>query len=78
MSVQINIHAAKTHLSQLIARVHSGEEIIIARAGEPVARLVPIGKKPHKRVPGSAKGKVAIAADFEAPLPEELLREFEG
>jgi len=78
MSVQVNIHEAKTHLSELLVRVKEGEEIIIAKAGKPIARLVPVGERPARRVPGSAKGKVTIAPDFDAPLPEAILREFEG
>jgi len=78
MSVQVDIHEAKTHLSQLLARVEGGEEIIIAKAGKPIARLVPVDKRIARRVPGSAKGKVTISPDFDAPLPEAVLREFEG
>lgn len=78
MPVQVNIHEAKTHLSKLLARVQEGEEVIIAKAGRPIARLVPMIERPTKRVPGSAKGKVVIAPDFDAPLPEAVLREFEG
>lgn len=77
MPQQVNIHEAKTHLSQLLARVQEGEEIIIAKAGRPIARLVPIRARPKRRRPGSAEGKVVIAPDFDAPLPEEALVEFE-
>jgi antitoxin (DNA-binding transcriptional repressor) of toxin-antitoxin stability system len=58
--------------------VNSGEEIVIAKAGKPVARLVPIVSKAAQRVPGSAAGKIFISDDFDAPLPEDLLAEFEG
>ena len=78
MSFQVNVHEAKTHFSRLLDRVSGGEEVIIARAGEPVARLVPVEKPPRERVPGSAKGEIGIADDFDAPLPEEVLGEFEG
>jgi prevent-host-death family protein len=78
MLVQVNIHEAKTHLSKLLARVQEGEEIIIAKAGRPIARLVPMIERLIKRVPGSAKGKVVITPDFDAPLPEAVLRELEG
>ena len=78
MTVTVNIHEAKTHLSRLLSRVMAGEEIIIARAGKPVARLIPIGDRPATRVPGSAKGKVVIAPDFDAPLPGEMLEAFEA
>ena len=71
---QVNIHEAKTQLSKLIA---DGEEVVIARYGEPVARLVPI--KPHaaRRVPGSARGKFKVPPEFFEPLPEEILNSFE-
>jgi prevent-host-death family protein len=78
MALQVNVHEAKTHLSRLLARVQEGEEIIIAKAGRPIARLVPVGKRPARRLPGSAKGRVTIAPDFDAPLPELILKEFEG
>ena len=78
MALQVNIHEAKTNLSRLLARVSAGEEVIIARAGKPIARLVPITEQPRQRVPGSAKGKVTISPDFDAPLPESVLEAFEG
>ncbi len=71
---QINIHEAKTHLSKLIA---AGDEVIIARYGEPVARLVPIKKAKPRRTPGSAKGKFEVPSSFFEPLPENLLQAFE-
>jgi len=77
MPVKMNIHEAKTHFSKLLARVGNGEEIIIAKAGKPIARIVPISDKPVERVPGSAKGKIAIAPDFDAPLPASILKAFE-
>ena len=77
MALQVNIHEAKTRLSKLLARVSAGEEVIIARAGKPIARLVPITERPQKRVPGSAKGRVFISPDFDAPLPESVLEAFE-
>jgi prevent-host-death family protein len=70
MTTTVNIHEAKTHLSQLLSRVLGGEEIIIAKSGKPVARLVPISTRPARRVPGSAIGQVTIAEDFDAPLPD--------
>lgn len=76
--MQVNDHEAKTHLSRLLARVEAGEEIVIAKAGKPIARLIPYEKRPPRRLPGSAKGKVYIHPDFEAPLPEEILADFEG
>jgi prevent-host-death family protein len=74
---KVNIHEAKTHFSKLLAHVKEGEEVIIAKAGEPVARLVPFKEQPAKRVPGSAKGKIAIDPDFNAPLPNTVLELFE-
>jgi prevent-host-death family protein len=67
----VSVHEAKTHLSRLLQRVEAGEEVVIARAGHPIARLVPIAPK-RPRVPGRLKGAVTIADDFDAPLPEEL------
>lgn len=74
--MKVNVHEAKTHFSKLIARVLLGEEITIARAGRPVARLVPTAARPIRRAPGSAAGKVQVADDFDAPLPDEVLKEF--
>jgi prevent-host-death family protein len=75
--VQVNIHEAKTHFSKLLARVEEGGEVIIARAGVPVARIVPVKKCPVRRVPGTAKGWITVAPDFEEPLPEDVLEDFE-
>ncbi|QGP92166.1 Antitoxin Phd_YefM, type II toxin-antitoxin system [Neomoorella glycerini] len=77
MSLQVNIHEAKTHFSKLLAQVKEGREVIIAKAGKPVARLVPITSDKPERHPGSAKGKITVAPDFNAPLPEAILKEFE-
>jgi prevent-host-death family protein len=77
MSV-VNIHEAKTHLSRLLERVAAGEEIVIARAGKPVARLVAFGRKRRRRVPGTYAGRIEIGPDFDAPLPDDLLDRFEG
>ena len=74
---EVNIHEAKTHLSRLLARVLAGETIVIAKAGKPVARLVPMGGNPPQRELGRDAGRVWIADDFDAPLPEDLLEEFE-
>ena len=73
VATTVNVHEAKTHFSKLLARVSLGEEIVIAKAGKPVARLVAINDKPRKRVPGSAKGKIWMSPDFDAPLPDEIL-----
>ena len=74
----VNIHQAKTNLSKLIDAVAHGEEIIIAKAGKPVAKLVPITAIKLKRKPGALKGKIKIAKDFNAPLPDDILDGFEG
>jgi prevent-host-death family protein len=74
----VNVHEAKTHLSRILDRVSAGEEIVIARAGRPVARLVPLEAETIARVPGTYAGRIRIADDFEAPLPEETTRDFEG
>lgn len=74
----VNVSEAKTHFSKLLVRVEAGEEIIIARAGKPVARLIPYAEKPSKRLPGSAKGKIWIRPDFNDPLPEAIIKGFEG
>jgi len=70
-----NVYAAKTQLSRLIDEAASGKEIIIARAGKPVAKLVPFGKKKHQL--GILKGKFKVPADFDAPLPDAILSTFE-
>lgn len=76
MAALVNIHEAKTHLSKLLLRVMAGEEILIGKAGKPVAKLVPIAQKEAKRKPGSAKGKVWMAPDFNSPLADEILSGF--
>lgn len=73
-----NIHEAKTHLSQLIARVQAGEEVVISKAGRPVARLVPIKQKKPVRVFGRDRGRFRVPKDFDAPLPTSVLEDFEG
>jgi len=74
----VNVQEAKTHLSRLLDRVAGGEEIVIAKAGRPVARLVAVKKRPCRRVPGKYEGKIIISDDFDAPLPEEIQDAFEG
>ncbi len=78
METVVNVHEAKTHFSKLLARVMAGEEIIIAKAGKPVARLVPVEKPARPRKPGSARGQIWVAPEFDAPLPESVLQAFEG
>jgi prevent-host-death family protein len=70
--MEVNIHEAKTHLSRLLERVALGEEVIIAKAGKPVAKLVPLGDQSKKRVLGSAKGEFTVPDDFNDPLPKEI------
>ena len=74
----VNIHEAKTHLSKLIDAAMHGQEIVIAKAGVPVAKLGPIFKEKPKRKFGVLKGKIKIAKDFDAPLSDEIIAEFEG
>lgn len=74
----VNIHEAKTHLSRLVERAAAGEEIIIAKGGRPVARLVGLDRDPSPRVFGTMRGKIRLADDFDAPLPPELLGYFTG
>jgi len=73
----VNIHEAKTHFSKLVDSAIHGNEVTIAMAGKPVAKLVPIKKKPE-RLFGVLKGKIKIAKDFDAPLSDEFLEDFEG
>jgi prevent-host-death family protein len=77
MSKVINIHEAKTHLSRIIDEVAAGAEVIIAKAGKPMARLSPITAKPRRKKLGLLKGKIKVPDDFNAPL-DELIADFEG
>lgn len=72
----VNVHDAKTHLSRLLEEVARGNVITIAKAGRPIARLVPIDGKGAKRTPGFLRGRIVIAPDFDAPLPEDIERRF--
>ena len=74
---QMNVHEAKTHLSRLLERVEDGEEIVIARAGRPIARLVPYQPRTAQRTPGAWRGLVDLAPDFDE-LPDELDAAFRG
>lgn len=74
----INIHAAKTHLSRLVEAAAGGEEIIIAKAGKPVAKLGPLAETKQKRKLGILAGKYRVPEDFDAPLPDDILEDFEG
>ncbi|MEA2561717.1 MAG: hypothetical protein QOH06_3221 [Acidobacteriota bacterium] len=71
-----NVHEAKTNLSRLLERVAQGEEIIIAKSGRPVAKLVRLAVEPRK--PGRLKGRIHIGADFDEPLPDEVMAAFRG
>ena len=73
---QVNVHEAKTHLSKLLAEVEKGHEIVLARDGKPVAKLVPFAAKANRITFGDFKGRIWIADDFDAPLPDELLDEW--
>lgn len=74
----MNMHEAKTHFSKLISRVEAGEEIVIARDGQPVARLVAYRAPAAKRVAGRDRGLFAVSEDFDAPLPADVLATFES
>jgi prevent-host-death family protein len=71
-----NVHDAKTHLSRLLERVAQGEEVIIAKSGRAVAKLVPVPAEPRR--PGRLKGRIHLGPDFDEPLPEEVLAAFRG
>ena len=77
MSRTVNVHEAKTHLSRLLEAVEAGEDVVIARAGKPIARLVPAGARTEPRTPGAWRGRVVIADDFDE-TPEELIAAFHG
>ena len=69
--MEVNIHEAKTHLSRLLERVAMGEEVIIAKAGKPIAKLVSVDRSKRKRVLGTAEGDFTVPDDFNDPLPKE-------
>jgi prevent-host-death family protein len=77
MTKTINIHEAKTHLSRIIEEVANGAEVIIAKAGEPMARLIPIAAKPRPKNLGLLRGKIKVPDDFNSPVPE-VIADFEG
>ena len=74
----INLYEAKTNLSSLVERAAAGEEIVIAKAGRPLARLVPLAKRTKPRELGLLAGQVCIAGNFDDPLPADMLQAFEG
>ncbi len=73
----VNIHEAKTHLSRLLSRVAEGEEIVIAKSGNPVARLVAVERRLQRRILGQDRGLFEVPDDFDEPLPEDVLTSFE-
>lgn len=73
----VNMHAAKTHFSSLVRRALAGEEIIVAKNGNPVVRLAPVVKGSRKRTPGLSGGLISYSRDFTDPLPDEVAEEFE-
>ena len=73
---QVNVHEAKTHLSKLLAEVEKGREIVLARDGKPVAKLIPFREKKNRITFGDLKGRIWIADDFDDPLPDELMKEW--
>ncbi len=79
MTDTVNIHDAKTHLSRLVERAEAGEEIVIARGGRPVARLVPLGRRTKPRELGGLRGRIWLAPDWDSPeLNADIAREFEA
>ncbi len=74
----MNVHEAKTHFSKLLRRVAEGEEVVIARGGKPVARLIPYGPVVRERALGEYRDSIRIADDFDAPLPADVLDDFDG
>ena len=78
MSNIINIHEAKTHLSRIVDEVAAGAEVIIAKAGKPMARLMPIAAVRRPKKLGLLKGKIKVPDDFNAPLDDDVIGSFEG
>ena len=78
MASIVNIHEAKTHLSRIVDEVAAGAEVIIAKAGKPMARLSPIAAPLRNKRLGLLKGKIKVPDDFNAPLAEDILSQFEG
>jgi prevent-host-death family protein len=73
---QINLHAAKTSLSRLVDDAVAGQDIVIAKAGKPMVRLVPVARESARRGFGADKGKIRVSDDFDAPMPPDVLRSF--
>jgi prevent-host-death family protein len=78
MNTVVNVHEAKTHLSRILEEVAAGAEVVIAKAGRPVARLVPIEPVTRPKSLGLLRGRISVPDDFDAPLSPEVLAEFEG
>jgi prevent-host-death family protein len=78
MDSVINIHEAKTHLSKIVDEVAAGAEVIIAKAGKPMARLSPISAPARPKKLGLLKGKIKVPDDFNEPLDDEAVADFEG
>lgn len=78
MSVQVNVYEAKSKLSALLSRVEAGEDVVIARHGRPVARLVAVADRPARRTPGAWRNRVWIAEDFDEPDEQSLREWYEG
>ncbi len=74
--ITVNVHEAKSQLSKLLEAVEAGQEVVIARSGKPVARLVRLAGQPRRL--GELAGRFTVPADFDAPLPDEVLAAFEG
>lgn len=78
MDTIINIHEAKTHLSKIVDEVAGGAEVIIAKAGKPMARLSPMHAPTRPKRLGILKGKIEVPDDFDKPLDDEVIADFEG
>jgi len=78
MSTVVSVHEAKTHLSRLLKDVAAGADVVIARAGKPVARLVPIDQVPRPKQLGLLRGRIKVPAGFNAPLRADVLADFQG
>ena len=76
VSRQVNLHAAKTSLSRLVDEAMAGQDIVIAKAGRPMVRLVPVIRETRRQGFGADKGKIQVSDDFDAPLPPDVLRSF--
>ena len=78
MTATVNIHDAKTHFSRLVDRAAGGEEIVIEKAGKPLAKLVPYREARGPRRPGALRRRIRVADDFDAPLPDDVAAAFRG